>query len=294
MKALLLLVSALTAHAQFGTPGDLSFWPKTTDWMRRVIANGGPAPSGGTVAAVEKFRLGAVAQGLDAAMVTVLLFPPDSLIAALTPIFATQGNNPWWNSNFVSGDLTVNGLTGNGTSKYLLSGLLPNTINTAGFDTTNAGMSELLYASPTVGLTDLASGNSGGQQYFAVFNGAGPTASFRCWKYVNSGQDFVTGSVGSSTGWFSGNRTAANAIALYHARSTIPFTTVASASTTQSGTPTGQNLCGFAVVFDGAVSGYSDHTVSCLAVHRGLTSVQSSNLYVLVSTARIEFGGGNP
>jgi hypothetical protein len=45
----------------------------------------------------------------------------------LLPLLVGGGNDPWTNSNFISGDLTINGLVGDGFSKALNTGIIPST-----------------------------------------------------------------------------------------------------------------------------------------------------------------------
>ena len=96
---------------------------RTTDWARRVVANGGAFPSQNTINAMETLRLGVIAAGLDTSISSMLVLVPDSAIAASTPLFVGIGLDPWTNHGFVDGDLTVEGMKGNGSSKYLDSGI---------------------------------------------------------------------------------------------------------------------------------------------------------------------------
>src|SRR5206468_1183146 len=87
------------------------------------------APAGASTTAVCTFQAGLVTDGLDSQMIAWNMFDSSNLIASLTPQLVGSGNDPWTNNGpFVSGDLTINGLAGDGLTKYLAPNLVPNTI----------------------------------------------------------------------------------------------------------------------------------------------------------------------
>lgn len=291
MRLLFFLLCSLTAHAQFGTPADLAFGGSAsslTDWASRVIANGGAQPSANSINAIDNFRV--ANSDLLTSFVAVCCFAPDSLIACTTPLVVGPGYPLWTNVNFSVTNLTVNGLTGDGSSKYLQTGVLG---NATGLSVTSAGISLLMYANPDTAGNGLVAQQQDTVQ-FSMFSYAG-TGLFRCWAFTGSA-NFATGSVGSTTnGWLSGNRTAANAITLYKARSDTTFAVVATETGTQSGSPTGTApLTVFAMNCAGTPCAYSAPTISFVAITAGLTQAQSSNLYTRVVALRTALGGGNP
>src|SRR5688572_20820326 len=93
-----------------------------TDWSTRVIANGGTIPSQSTIKCMENLRVTLIAQGITNKIYSLCVMVPDSVIAAATPLFIHKGY-PMWTNNFVSGDLTVEGLKGDGTSKAMDTGV---------------------------------------------------------------------------------------------------------------------------------------------------------------------------
>ena len=107
--------------------------PEARDWATRVTANGGSVGSS-TLKAVDTFcRSIDAASGLRAAILRCNLFCGNNLEAALVPLYrgsslaGTQlGNTTDTNSNFVSGDFSSTGLKGDGTTKYLSTGVTPN------------------------------------------------------------------------------------------------------------------------------------------------------------------------
>jgi hypothetical protein len=109
------------------------FHPDAQDWRKRVITNGGTV-SGSTLTAVSNFCRSIDAAGLRDRFYRLNLFCGTELSACLVPLYRGQshtgtqfGNTTDTNNNFVSGDYTETGasggLIGNGTNKYLNTGL---------------------------------------------------------------------------------------------------------------------------------------------------------------------------
>lgn len=112
--------------------------PEAQSWAARVIANGGTF-SGSTLAAVSKFCRDIDAAGIRDKFYRLNLFCGENLSAALVPLYRAEsstalvrGNANDTNNNFVSGDYNntgaLSGLKGNGTSKYLDTGLFGNSV----------------------------------------------------------------------------------------------------------------------------------------------------------------------
>jgi hypothetical protein len=104
--------------------------PEALAWRSAVIANGGTV-SASTMTAVTTFCRSIDAAGLRDRFYRLNLFCGTGLEAALVPLYrgpsrtGTQyGNAADANVNFVSGDYTLaTGLTGNGSTKYLQTGV---------------------------------------------------------------------------------------------------------------------------------------------------------------------------
>ena len=117
--------------------------PEAADWANRVRANSGSV-SGSTLMAVSRLCRAIDAAGIRDRFFRMGIFAGDNLSAVLVPLFrgaslsGTQyGLTTDANQNFVAGDYTLaTGLTGNGTSKYLQTGVrldqLPAGIETDG------------------------------------------------------------------------------------------------------------------------------------------------------------------
>ena len=120
--------------------------PEAADWRARVVANGGTV-SGSTLQAVSRFCASISAAGIRDRFARLNLFCGDTLNAALVPLYRsfTFGGTVLGNTvdqslgspSFVGAGTDYaetgagGGLTGNGTSKYLNTGLSVSDIGTA-------------------------------------------------------------------------------------------------------------------------------------------------------------------
>lgn len=122
-------VSATSVSAARGS----YFHVEALDWQSRVISNSGNV-SASTLQAVSAFCRSIDAAGIRSKFRRLNLFCGTGLAAALVPLYrsasfggTTYGNTTDTNNNFVSGDYnetgTSSGLSGNGTNKYLNTGI---------------------------------------------------------------------------------------------------------------------------------------------------------------------------
>jgi hypothetical protein len=260
-------------------------------WATRVVANGGVAPSQATKDAIANFQCGLITDGLDTLMISWNAIVPDNLIAAKTPqLVGTGGDDPWNDGGgFVGGDLTVNGLkaTGNpGAAKQMATGLNPTTIYASDND---GGITFYSFdndggANATSGLT--ATGIMDLQQF------AGSTFS----DCYGAGTGRINAADANFTGYVSGNRTAANAHAVYQANSVTPHhTLVSGAGASDTARPNnGGPGVGAGINFWAIGSGgtFSNQRLSFCAIHHGLTSAQSALFFARIQTLRQALGGG--
>jgi len=115
--------------------------PEAMDWRTRVIANGGTV-DGATMSAVSQFCRRIDGSGLRGRFYRLNLFCGNSIEAALVPLYraesrtaSARGNTTDTNTGagpFVSGDYNntgaSSGLTGNGSSKFLNTGINANSL----------------------------------------------------------------------------------------------------------------------------------------------------------------------
>jgi hypothetical protein len=259
--------------------------PTAASWTTRVVANGGALPSNATVSAVSTFCYNLAGHGLLALMQEVNVVAADSLIAAITPLIVTHGSDPWTNHNFVLADLTVNGMVGNGSTKYLDSGFIT---SSSTLTLTNAGLTIYDFTGNNNGEVEAESFVSSAQT-FQLDNYLG-NATF-CAFNQTAGQGLVSVGASAFTGYMSGNRTASNAIALYAARSNLAHAAIA------TGTGNGGSLPNNSMFFwagnsAGSPALWTTKRMSFCAIHQGLSSAQSNNFFNDIQALRTALGGG--
>lgn len=258
---------------------------RATDWANRVVTNGGASPAGGTVTAIRTFVNGLITDGLSSKILMLNVFAADNLIAATTPLYRGAGSDPWTNHNFIAGDLTVNGLIGNSSSKYLDTGFVgtSTTLNNSGITIYGSVVSSIA--------TDYDFGytNNASTQMFAMkLDEATNTKSF-----IND-----IGSVGSFTspgaGYYSANRVSSTDHRVYFANSGTAhiqkvLSSVANAASLQNRTTYVFAANAYEL---GTPFGYSGNRISFVAVTTGLSSGNSSNFFSRIQTLRTSLGGG--
>lgn len=258
-------------------------------WATRVVANGGAAPSQATINAIANFQCGLITDGLDVLMKSWNAFVPDNLTAAITPQLLGIGLDPWTNHNFVNGDLTVNGLVGDGATKFLQTGQVGTNLF-PGTPVTNSGITAYAFTNPSVAQAAITGCSDGSSSLCALemYNGITSLLMF------DVASDLLNVPNVGFTGYVSANRTAVNALAIYEASSVVPHHTLASNVVNNTGN-------GAANPFAFTVFCYNDNTgtllftnqrVSFIAYHQGLTSAQSALLFARIQTLRTALGGG--
>lgn len=268
------------------------------DFNRKVVAFGGAAISTTTSNALRTFYGGLNTDGTLDLMVSVNCVVPDNLIAARVPVIWKAGSEVWTNFNFGATNLSTTGLQGNGTDKYLGTGVTPSTATR--ISNTSGGITGLISANPGTVPNTIMGGNPVTANVSTLLIQNLPLLSFRFWRNDLVNQNFLQAtdpSPGATfTGWISGNRTAADAIAVYIANTGLAHQVFTNATGTQTGTATANTraLLAWANNNNGTPSGVGNHTMSFVAFHGGMTQTQSSNTYVRVDILRDALGGGSP
>lgn len=270
--------------------------PLALSWQARVQTNGGSVPSAASVAAISTFCYALDAAGVTSLIITLNVFAPDSFISCLTPlIVGAGGTDPWNNPSnlFQAADLSVNGLQGNGTTKFLAT-----TVNPALNYSNDTSASLFVYESTTDAVTTCPIGcfAAAAANDFALFTnsfGAG-IFLFDCWNNTDNQGRCVVNPGPTLAGFYLGTRTASNLSSAYFANSTNPW----SLKGTNVGGPIGahtdpnHDLGIFCINGGGGQFFFSDRKISGAGMGFGMTSAQGQALYNAFQALRQSFGGG--
>jgi hypothetical protein len=253
-------------------------------WGDRVVVNGGTAPSDNSKVAMTTLAEGLISDAVYSKIIASVFYATDNLTAARTPVIGYQGSDPWANNNFVSGDLTVNGLKGNTTTKTLDSGVLASTKLTAN--------SSALFAyaiTNTSNGVDIGANNAGSTAVIELI--ANLTANSYSDQYnVVNGRVTVAH---NAAGYYCGSRTSSSIHNLYFANTGNAHASIANNATSGGSLPA-FNIFAHGVNNNGAAGIWSDKTYGAFGMCIGLTSTDSSNLYNRLKTFRTAMGGFNP
>ena len=233
------------------------------DFFTRVVSNGGTI-SANTQTAVDTFVKAAKVNGYWSKLNRINLFCGDQLVAATVPLKVGGGSALDTNNGFVAGDYTeATGLKGNGSSKYINTGLTPSASLTAN-DTHQA-----FYIRGTVADTPGTFGSLGGSRL--LLEPPASSGPFLDDQY-DSGNGRVSSSNVSPSGFIVGSRTASNAHTVYRNGSSI------GSNTTSGGTFANVNVAYFIFAFNaGSAGNFSKHTLAAYSLGAGLTAADVTN-----------------
>lgn len=175
-------------------------------YFTAVTTNGGTM-SAATKAAVNAFVLSAKANGYWTKLTRINLFCGDQLAAALVPLKVGGGSATDTNVNFVGGDYSeVTGLTGNGTTKYLNTGLLANALTAN--DTHIAAYNRSSTGGHTMGVIS--------PSFFHLYAPLAADGKVYSDQYSDTtGRLVTTLAIGTPFGFLVGSRTASNSHVIY-------------------------------------------------------------------------------
>lgn len=278
------------SYGSFTTPFIVS--GNVSQWSTRVITNGGAAVSANTMSSMNTFDVALNSAGLSSKMIAVNCFVPDNLIASITPLLKGSGNDPWTNNGFASGDLTVNGLVGNG-AKYLNTGINPSVVFPSGSDPSGAGASIYVSSNSSNG-SEVELGTYVNPAIFMLAASLSGLTYFYCFGLSTPNSDYLSVSNSMWTGFLTGNRTSPTTFYLHKASSSVPFTQIASGTGNFNGTALNQ-FCYVFAYYNGDTTGaydFSTKRLSFAAIHNGLAASDAQTLYNAVQALRTALGGG--
>lgn len=279
--------------------------PVYEDWKNRLIADGLWAlVSQNTRDAVCEFCKDLRAAGIIDMMHAVNVVIPDDFDAMLYPLIyeVGNGNNPWLSNALSSLDFSINGLTGGGVDVvgYVETGFIPD--NQPELSDASGGISVYSCTEGMVPEESISQCECGCTDTIVTGN----AFELRTWDPLPIGNDAPFGvcwnlqakpvftDPAEIPAFVSMNRTAVNLLELYRANGLIPW---GAPIATNIGDGTGEDQPGIEMYWmarndDGVSADWTRKTVSFVAVHEGLTSVQANALYDAVVKMRTSFGGG--
>ncbi len=265
------------------------------DWVNRVYANGGTV-STSTANAVNSFCDAIDAAGIRDRFYRLNLFAGTGLNACLVPLYrgASLGGTQYGNTTdtnvgpFVSGDYTETGasggLLGDGTSKYLATGLTP-----AAVPAIATGHLSAYIPSLAAGGSRALLGAASGSQQFQVthrLSGGGIVQVRAVWGGTASTDDtFAAGVTNVPGGLWTITRTSSTAITTYN-NSTSKVTG------TTSTTPASHSVQWyvFAANSGGTAALFAGHRMMSYSIGESMTDTQVSAYYAAMQALQTSLG----
>lgn len=255
--------------------------PQVTSWNARVIANGGASTSTNTQLALTIFLHSLTNSGLNTKMLTMNAIVPDNLTAALTPLIVGSSTDPWGNHNFVSGDLTVNGLVGNGTTKYATTGVAGDVFVTSA----SAGFTVYYSSYVNEAAVELLSLDASAHQVgIYLYSGV---IYFDCFNTTPSEISHAL----TAAGYVSGNRISSGSFDIYFANSGNAHSSLVHGTAAPGAMPTPQYYV-WAGNNNGTPFLWTSKRLSFVAIHNGLTAAESLAFFNAIQALRTALGGG--
>ena len=260
-------------------------------WAAQVVTNGGAAPSGATVTTISDFCYALDAGSLTSKFLSLNCFVPGDLPTAFTPLIHNKGSDPWANNPgdtaFQVGDLTVNGLIGDGT-KCLLTSI----VGTDFASTSSYGVTIYSYT-----------GTAGNPQREIGFTDGAQTNALGAWVNetpfslaILGSANGVVGDYTHGAGYYSANRVSTTDARYFYASSISPHALIGAIDAVLNTTALGNyQLYVFGQYrWDQGPNGYglTHNRLSFAAIHSGLTPSDSAILFTAVQAMRTSLGGG--
>lgn len=248
---------------------------------------------------LDVFVKGCRKAGIWSKMLEVNMYPVSGSVAIvgtplqLGPTGPDSGLYQWSNrgGNFVDGDVTINGVAGNASTKAFVTGIRPSgTFSSAN----SAGLTVYVSTIDTVGYDAGGYGTSGVNPLLGIAANASSNFRADCWD--NNGVSSLASAAPNLAGFYSASRISATDFRSYFANSTNAFAqksinTNASAQTWFGGAGN-NNLCVCGVEFSGTLVAATARRQSFFCAHEGLTAVETQALFNLVQAFLIAKGGG--
>lgn len=259
--------------------------PNVVKWRKNAISAGSGYVSQNTMRAVDAFYKGLAKAGILNKMISVNCYVPDNLIASIAPLIHVN-QSTWTNNNFVAADLNKDGLIGNGSNKYLNTNINPSLIFPNDLSGGITIYSSIHVAENAYGAGSQTTDGTQCMMLYYLFSG---TTYWDCWNQSVGGRINATNT--AFRGYISANRISAARSDIFSSSPLKLHSSIASTTTT-NGTRPNFNI----YVHCGNVSGnaqtFSSRRYSFVAIHYGLTELESIKFYTLIQSLRQRLGGG--
>jgi hypothetical protein len=260
--------------------------PIVVDWLARIAADFVPRPSDDTIRAVCDFCLSLDIAGITDKVLALNPVIPDSILSMPYPLIYTVGNghSPWRNQGFIAGDLTADGIQGDGTS-WMDTGFNPSASVLA---TDDGGMS-VYESGAQVG------GNPDEVELGTYDSGTATAMVMSCWNAAastcsmwNTGYNHIQADTPS---FYNANRTANNLVEGWRYP---PLHSLGSSVVDQSLVSLPDHPVFFMCLNNDGIGedNFSTKNVSFAAITTKLTAQEIADLYEAVYWMRFAFGGG--
>jgi len=264
--------------------------PEAAAWRTAVIANGGTV-SATTMGGVNRFCLSIESAGLRDRFLRLNLVCGNSLLAALVPLYlgqsrtATQlGNTTDTNNNFVSGDYTeATGLQGNGSTKYLITGVNASNLNR---NSTHLGVYGTNLGDASTGYGSLAGARDGTANNLIQLDGKNSNVAVNRFFSSAANSVVVAGSPAATGGHVIGVSASSTDLRVYVAGSSTGIT----ATDRTSGLLIAQPIYIFANNFNGSPSDHSAMRCRAYSFGIGMTAAQVLAFYNALQTFQTSLG----
>ena len=253
----------------------------TSNWAARVVTNGGTAIPAANQTAVCNMVAGLISDGVWSNVLVMNVLDPTSLIGSHTPLKVGTGIDPW-TSNYVSGDLSANGLTGDGSSKHATTGFFGDSWSSTG----SVGFFAYCYTSGSAG-NGLVNGlgDAGNTMVWGIVAASGGNATFYNGLYAGN---IVVAAPGN--GYFSSQRVSTTDHRAYWANGSNAHQQLGSNLTNNAGTL--QHSPFWIGCSDTVFNDCSNATLSVVGLTNGLVSADDAKLFSRIQTYLVARGGG--
>ncbi len=258
--------------------------PVVVDWVGRIFANSGTIGEK-SVSAVNRFWTTLTQNNLTGKCKCLNPFIPDSLSGMMVPLVSISGSGNWINSGFTSGDLTISGLIGNGTTKYVNTQFYPGHVIGSG----DGGFIAYVTVDVKANVNEAGCTDAGGANAMRLYCHYGDNNTYYNMYGPNINTIITTGTL---VGYLGGFRTANTSFTAYHAAAASGHLVKITSAVSSTPVPSKVRPMYVFATNEGTTANFSAKRLSFFAITNGLSSGESLIMYNAIQQLRMDFGGG--